>query len=188
MDWANATLGDGGETAPSRLIVEVDNPADDRIAKYFKQKGYETEGDKIWMLGKTAWFLKMVVGIVLTVGLIISVLSFYLLMLSIYLLLQKNTKRLENLLMIGFSPAAVARPYQVLTVGLNAAVAAMGVLLVYVARGAYLDMLQRMVPDFQEGSLLPALLTAGGLFPAGIGAECAGRKAEGGIYLEKEIA
>ena len=50
----------------------------------------------------------MVVGIVLTVGLIISVLSFYLLMLSIYLLLQKNTKKLENLLMIGFSPAAVA--------------------------------------------------------------------------------
>lgn len=163
MDWANATLGDGGETAPSRLIVEVGNPADDRIAKYFKQKGYETEGDKL-DAGKTTWFLKMVVGIVLTVGLIISVLSFYLLMLSIYLLLQKNTKKLENLLMIGFSPAAVARPYQVLTVGLNAAVAAMGVLLVCVARGAYLDMLQRMVPDFQGGSLLPALLTAGGLF------------------------
>ena len=121
----------------------------------------------------------MVVGIVLTVGLIISVLSFYLLMLSIYLLLQKNTKKLENLLMIGFSPAAVARPYQVLTVGLNAAVAAMGVLLVCVARGAYLDMLQRMVPDFQGGSR--------GTFPAGIGAECAGRKAEGGIDLEKEI-
>ena len=79
MDWANATLGDGGETAPSRLIVEVDNPADDRIAKYFKQKGYETEGDKL-DAGKTTWFLKMVVGIVLTVGLIISVLSFYLLM------------------------------------------------------------------------------------------------------------
>ena len=163
MEWANATLGDGGQTAPSRLIVEVDNPADDRIAKYFKQKGYETEGDKL-DAGKTTWFLKMVVGIVLTVGLIISVLSFYLLMLSIYLLLQKNTKKLENLLMIGFSPAAVARPYQVLTVGLNAAVAAMGVLLVWMARDAYLDMLRRMVPDLQEGSLLPALLTAGGLF------------------------
>ena len=154
MEWANATLGDGGETAPSRLIVEVDNPADDRIAKYFKQKGYETEGDK----------LDAGVGIVLTVGLIISVLSFYLLMLSIYLLLQKNTKKLENLLMIGFSPAAVARPYQALTVVLNAAVAAMGVLLVWMARDAYLDMLQRMVPDFQAGSLLPTLLTAGGLF------------------------
>lgn len=91
MDWANVTFGKGEENAPSRLIVEVDNPADDRIAKYFKDKGYDTEGDKL-DAGKTTWFLKMIVGIVLSVGLIISVLSFYLLMLSIYLLLQKNTK------------------------------------------------------------------------------------------------
>lgn len=163
MDWANGAFGDGRENAPSRLIVEVDNPADDRIAKYFKDRGYDTEGDKL-DAGKTTWFLKMVTGIVLTVGLIISVLSFYLLMLSIYLLLQKNTKKLENLLLIGFSPAAVARPYQVLTVALNAAVAVIGVLIVCAVRGGYLDMLGRLVPDMEEGSLWPALLTAGVLF------------------------
>ena len=163
MDWANVTFGKGEENAPSRLIVEVDNPADDRIAKYFKDKGYDTEGDKL-DAGKTTWFLKMIVGIVLSVGLIISVLSFYLLMLSIYLLLQKNTKKLENLLLIGFSPAAVARPYQVLTVALNAAVAVIGILVLYMVRGGYMDMLRRMVPDLQKGSLWPALLTAGILF------------------------
>lgn len=163
MDWANGTFGKGEENAPSRLIVEVDNPADDRIAKYFKDKGYDTEGDKL-DAGKTTWFLKMIVGIVLSVGLIISVLSFYLLMLSIYLLLQKNTKKMENLLLIGFSPAAVARPYQVLTVALNAAVAVIGILVLYMVRGGYMDMLRRMVPDLQKGSLWPALLTAGILF------------------------
>ena len=52
MDWAYATLGDGGETAPSRLIVEVDNPADDRIARYFKQKGYEQRKATSWMREK----------------------------------------------------------------------------------------------------------------------------------------
>lgn len=163
MDWANVTFGKGEENAPSRLIVEVDNPADNRIAKYFKDKGYDTEGDKL-DAGKTTWFLKMIVGIVLSVGLIISVLSFYLLMLSIYLLLQKNTKKMENLLLIGFSPAAVARPYQVLTVALNAAVAVIGILVLYMVRGGYMDMLRRMVPDLQKGSLWPALLTAGILF------------------------
>lgn len=163
MDWANVTFGKGEENAPSRLIVEVDNPADDRIAKYFKDKGYDTEGDKL-DAGKTTWFLKMIVGIVLSVGLIISVLSFYLLMLSIYLLLQKNTKKMENLLLIGFSPAAVARPYQVLTVALNAAVAVIGILVLYMVRGGYMDMLRRMVPDLQKGSFWPALLTAGILF------------------------
>ena len=73
-------------------------------------------------------------------------------------------KVIVSLAPIDSSSAAVARAYQVLTVGLNAAVAAMGVLLVWMARDAYLDMLRRMVPDLQEGSLLPALLTAGGLF------------------------
>lgn len=43
-------------------------------------------------------------------------------MLSIYLLLQKNTSKLENLLLIGYSPAKVALPYQMLTLALNAVV------------------------------------------------------------------
>ena len=71
---------------------------------------------------------------------------------------------MENLLLIGFSPAAVARPYQVLTVALNAAVAVIGILVLYMVRGGYMDMLRRMVPDLQKGSLWPALLTAGILF------------------------
>ena len=65
------------------------------MSKFFKDKGYDTEDDKL-DAGKTTWFLKVIVGIVLSVGLLISVLSFYILMLSIYLLLQKNTSKLEN--------------------------------------------------------------------------------------------
>ena len=121
MRWANENFAPGAKSEPSRLIVEVNNPTDDRIAKYFKDKGYDTEDDKL-DAGKTTWFLKVIVGIVLSVGLLISVLSFYILMLSIYLLLQKNTTKLENLLLIGYSPAKVAFPYQLLTLGLNAIV------------------------------------------------------------------
>ena len=115
MLWANRTYGDNETNRPSRLIVEVDNPTDERIAQYFKDNGYETEGDKLES-GKTAWFLKVIVSIVLSVGLLISILSFYILMLSIYLLLQKNTVKLENLLLIGYSPSRVARPYQAMSI------------------------------------------------------------------------
>lgn len=156
MNWANATYGDQKEAGPSRLIVEVKNPADDRIAKYLKEKGYETEGDKL-DAGKTTWFLKMIVGIVLAVGLVISVLSFYILMLSIYLLLQKNTKKLETLLLVGYSPARVARPYQLLTVALNAVVLALGLLVVSLVRSAYLDVLGRMFPQMKGGSMAVAV-------------------------------
>ena len=156
MNWANAAYGDQKEAGPSRLIVEVKNPADDRIAKYLKEKGYETEGDKL-DAGKTTWFLKMIVGIVMAVGLVISVLSFYILMLSIYLLLQKNTKKLETLLLVGYSPARVARPYQLLTVALNAVVLALGLLVVSLVRSAYLDVLGRMFPQMKGGSMAVAV-------------------------------
>lgn len=159
MDWANEIYGEeGGAIAPSRLIVEVNNPTDDRIAKYFKEKGYDTEDDRL-DAGKTTWFLKIVIGIVLSVGLLISLLSFYILMLSIYLLLQKNTTKLENLLLIGYSPGRVARPYQLLAILLNGIVWLLGIGIVLLVRMSYLDVLKRLFPDLQAGTLLPMFAT-----------------------------
>lgn len=149
MDWANTVYADGAVRQPSRLIVEVDNPADERIARFFREKGYETEGDKL-DAGKTAWFLRLAVGAVLGVGLVISLLSFYLLMLSIYLLLQKNTVKLENLLLIGYSPRLVALPYQLLTAGLNLLVLILSLGVVFAVRPLYLGTLARFVPDASE--------------------------------------
>ena len=151
MTWANVHYGEGGiRREPSRLIVEVDNPTDDRIARFFREHGYETEDDKL-DAGKTTWFLKIVVGIVLSVGLLISVLSFYILMLSIYLLLQKNTTKLENLLLIGYGPHRVALPYQTLTIGLNAVVLLLSVGVVMWVRTLYLDVVEKMFPSLDAG-------------------------------------
>lgn len=47
MNWANSTYGEEKEKSPSRLILEVNNPADERIAQYFQQQGYTTESDKL---------------------------------------------------------------------------------------------------------------------------------------------
>ena len=163
MNWANRTFAPGEKSEPSRLIVEVNNPTDDRIAKFFKDKGYDTEDDKL-DAGKTTWFLKVIVGIVLSVGLLISVLSFYILMLSIYLLLQKNTTKLENLLLIGYSPAKVALPYQLLTLALNAVVLLMSIGAVVYARSSYMDLIEKMFPQLQGGSLLPAIVIGVVLF------------------------
>ena len=46
---------------------------------------------------RTAFVLRMVLGIVTTVGIVICLLAFYILMLSIYLLIQKNSSKLEYL-------------------------------------------------------------------------------------------
>ena len=153
MVWANANYSDGSAyKEPSRLIVEVGNPTDDRIARFFKELGYETEDDKL-DAGKTTWFLKVVVGIVLAVGLLISILSFYILMLSIYLLLQKNSTKLENLLLIGYGPNRVALPYQILTIGLNACVLVLAIGVVLYVRTLYMDVVVQMFPSLGEGNV-----------------------------------
>ena len=98
MDEANNTLAPGQDAQPSRLIIEVKNPADATIAQYFQTHHYETEGNGLDD-GKAAWFLRLLTGIVSTVGGVICLLAFYLLSLSIFLLLQKNATKLENLLL-----------------------------------------------------------------------------------------
>ncbi len=76
--------------------------------------------------------------IVMAVGIVISILSFYILMLSIYLLVQKNTSKLENLLLIGYSPIRVAMPYELLTLGLNAIVLIVALLMISFIRNYYM--------------------------------------------------
>lgn len=157
MAWSNKNFAPDAEAQPSRLIIEVNNPADAAIANYFQQKGYETEDGKL-DAGKTTYFLRLIVGIVLGVGLFISVLSFYILMLSIFLLLQKNTTKLESLLLIGYSPTKVALPYQVLTLGLNTIVLALSIGGVAWLRTYYTDTLSLLFPQLALGTLWPTIL------------------------------
>lgn len=155
MEWSNGVLADGRESAPNRLLLEVGNPADENITAYLDQHGYEVETDRL-DAEKTTYFLRMVVTIVMLIGAVISVLSFYILMLSVYLLVQKNTEKLENLLLIGYSPARVAMPYQLLTVGLNAVVLVVSLVLLYLVRGYYMSFIYQLFPELSETSLMPA--------------------------------
>ena len=156
MKWANENFAPNAEAQSARLIIEVSNPADSAIASYFQKKGYETEDGKL-DAGKTTYFLRLIVGIVLGVGLFISILSFYILMLSIFLLLQKNTTKLESLLLIGYSPNKVALPYQLLTVGLNVIVLVLSIGLVSWLRSYYIDSIQLLFPQLETGSLWAAI-------------------------------
>ncbi|MBO4906030.1 MAG: ABC transporter permease [Bacteroidaceae bacterium] len=161
--WSNQRLAPSSSTLPTRLIVEVKNPTDDNIARYMYDHDYELEDDKL-DAGRTTYFLRIVAGIIIAVGLLISALSFYILMLSIFLLVQKNANKLENLLLIGYSPARVARPYQLLTISLNAAVLILAFALLMWLRSYYMTMLQQMFPDMEAGSLMPAIIVGLSLF------------------------
>ena len=156
MDWSNEYYAPNNKSNPNRLIVEVKNPADEHITKYIEKKGYEVEDDKL-DAEKTTYFLKMMVSMVMVIGLVISILSFYILMLSIYLLVQKNSSKLENLLLIGYSPGKVARSYQMLTIGLNIAVLIIAWVILFFIRDYYMGVIETLFPEIEDGSMLPAI-------------------------------
>ena len=157
MDWSNNEYAPGQQTEPTRLIMSLKNPGDQNFTKYLDKKGYEIENDKL-NAEKTTYFLKMMVTMVMVVGLIISILSFYILMLSIYLLVQKNSSKLENLLLIGYSPGHVAHPYQLLTISLNIAVLIMAWIILFFVRNYYMGIIDTLFPDIEDGSMLPTLI------------------------------
>ena len=148
--------------SPTRLILELRNPSDPAIALYLREHSYESEGERL-ASSQSMYFLRLLSGVVLGVGLLISALSAYLLLLSIYLLLQKNSRQLENLLLLGYSQRQLVLPYVLLTLVLNllALLAALG--LVLWVRGFYLEAASRLVPEELGASLLPTLLLGLGL-------------------------
>ena len=156
MDWSNGYYAPGQKSDPTRLIVEVGNPADDNITKYLDKKGFEVESDKL-QAEKTTYFLKMIVSLVMVIGLVISLLSFYILMLSIYLLVQKNSSKLENLLFIGYSPAKVALPYQTLTIALNIAVLLITWIILFFVRDYYMEVIETLFPQIESGSMIMSI-------------------------------
>ena len=156
MEWANRTYAPHVPVSPSRLIIELRNPADPAVNAYFKAKGYEADGNALDD-GKTTHLLRVVTAVVTGVGALICLLSFYILLLSIFLLLQKNSVKLETLLLIGYSPAEVSRPYCRLTGGLLLGVWLLAEVVVYVVRQGYLSYLRELFPSLQGGSLFISL-------------------------------
>lgn len=163
MEWSNKEYSADSDNQPTRLIVEVDNPTDSKVTTYMENHGYDT-ADNNMDAEKITYFLKLLVSIVMVVGLVISGLSFYILMLSIYLLVQKNSTKLENLLLIGYSPASVALPYQILTLALNLSVLVIALVALVFARNYYLETIAMLFPEISEGTMLGSVLLGLALF------------------------
>lgn len=121
MDWANSVYA-GGETeiSPSRVIVETDNPGDPAIKAYLADNGYDLGGDKAFA-GRASTIAGVLTAIIAGVGAVITLLSFGLLLLSVWLLLYKNRHTTELLMLEGFSASQICGYYSRLIAAVNAA-------------------------------------------------------------------
>ena len=118
-----------------------------------------------------------------------SILSFYILMLSIFLLLQKNTVKLENLLLIGYSPNRVALPYNILTCGLNLAVLILSVGGVAWVRSYYTEIIGALsFSATGDGDIVPMLDSRLPAMPRSIFFEYCNDTQKNHEYLERKIS
>lgn len=133
MDWANDSFAYAPAANPSRLIVEVSSPGDPAINSFLQSRGWEAAGDKL-NSGKASYFLTLVTSVVIVIGAVISLLAFFILMLSIYLLIQKNKHIIHDLMQLGYTPAAVAACYYKLVAAVNFAVLLAAIAVMLAAR------------------------------------------------------
>ena len=137
MDEANSRLGGSEARQPSRLIIDVNSPGDVAIQRYLDSHDYEIAGDKT---GSSASFLlKVVVGVVLAIGAIITILSIFILVLSISLIMEKNRMTLHRLMMLGYEPSAIGRPYRLLVIWASVAAYLLALAGVLAMRGSYIE-------------------------------------------------
>ena len=164
MDWSNNLLAPNSQAdASSRIIVQVTNPTDERIAAYFEAHDMKVEGDKL-DASKAGWFVRLLIVGVMLIGLVICILACYVLILSIFRLMQRNHEAIRNLRAIGYTVRKVSLPYQLIVLITNAVsvLSAMGLLML--VRNFYLNYLTDLAPDYAPASLLIAWL-----FVIGIG-------------------
>lgn len=157
MEWANRRFGDPAHrTDPSRLILEVSKPGDPAVEKYMKRHDYDIAGDRADN-SRANYFLRLVTGIVVTVGIIITLLAFFILTLSIFLLLQKSRTKLHNLMLLGYTPQQAAQPYYRLVCIVNGTILVLSAVIMFIASSAWGEKLGQI--DIHGGSPWPSLLT-----------------------------
>lgn len=163
LEEANARLAPDGEQRPARLAVELKNPADARFAQYLQAHGLEAEASMADG-GRAAWFLQLTSSLVMGVGVVICALAFYVLLLSVFLLLQKHTERIRTLLLIGYSPQRVGLPFHLLAWSLHLCSLILALCTLCCLRSVWTAELAELYPQWEAPALWPAFAIATALF------------------------
>lgn len=133
MDWANEHYSAKEDSGVSRLILRVDRLASADMNSFLAAHGYEVAGDKA-DAGNISSFLGIVSAVVTTNGFIICALALFILVLSIFLLLQKSRDKLRGLMLLGYHPLDIARYYQSMVVVANVVITLVAVGVTFMAR------------------------------------------------------
>lgn len=157
LQKTNNILNYNATASTSRIVIEVNNPSDVKISQYLADNNYEVENDATDS-AKTKHFLRLLLLVVVLIGLTICALSIYVLMLSIFLLLQKMTYCVDNLLLIGYSTREISKPYCLIGISLNLLSLLLALISVCILRNYYLPHLETLYP-FDSSSMQTTIIS-----------------------------
>ncbi|MDE5869877.1 MAG: hypothetical protein K2H18_06565, partial [Muribaculaceae bacterium] len=138
----------------SRIIIDVNSPGDVAITEFLEAHDYEVAGDKT--AAAASFLLKLVVGIVLAIGGVITILSLFILMLSVSLLMEKNRDKLHSLLMLGYPLSKVGGPYCRIVITASSAAGLLAIIAAALLRNFYLTPLRGLGAG--TGSFWPIII------------------------------
>lgn len=157
MDWANERFApaEREKVNPSRLIIEIDRMAADEAHKYFAEHDIEIAGDKT-NDGNLSRFLSASSLVVTLNGILICSLAVFILVLSIFLLLQKSKEKLRYLMLLGYSPTEVGAYYERTVLMINLVVSAVALIVTFIVRHLWSVQLSEI--GLGNASVFPVIL------------------------------
>ena len=112
--------GDPKSPAPvSRMILKPSGKDDNGLLEYLAEGGYVFDGSGQDSF-KVVTLAKGIALFAIVQGLLISLLAFFLLVVSIHLLIEKNREKNASLIMLGYTRREVSKPYIMASMVLDA--------------------------------------------------------------------
>ena len=154
LQQANGIYGEREQKEPSRLILKTNAGAErNTLLEYLDKHNYIIEGDADNLRLQT--LVHGILWVVIGVGATVSLLAFFLLLISIQLLIEKNKEKFTNLYALGYSTKQIAMPYLMLIAGIDALVWFAAILSVSLVWPLISGFLATLSPDIELASILP---------------------------------
>ncbi len=158
LQWANNTYAEHQSKGASRLIIACENIANPKIFEYVALKNFQINDESL-VNSKLAFYLKVSVSVVGFVGLLITLLAMWLLVFNFQLIIEKNKEKIQNLSLLGFSIAHIAKPYMLISIVVTSVCAVCACVLSILAHSVVLDTLRVLVEIQPPIFIIPLTLT-----------------------------
>ena len=156
---ANRRFSSTRLTSVSRVVVKTDVAEVAGLMDHITEKGYMVDGDgedSMRMLS----VVRTVISVVVAIGLLVSALSFFLLLISIVLLIEKNRYQNETLSQIGYSRSRIALPYQLLVLVVDVAVWLIAFVITAISYPVLSELMASVSADFVSAGMGVSALAA----------------------------